>query len=150
MPCDQPSVIRISATLAAMSEVDDFLADVLPRLRTADVALHGGDARPRCALWSHEDPVTLFGAEASGSGWPDLQRTFEWVASRFTECRSLEFDVVAAGASGDLGYLVAIERITAHAHGSETSYALRVTTIFRREDGTWRPVHRHGDRYQEG
>ncbi|WP_329331315.1 hypothetical protein OG866_00820 [Streptomyces sp. NBC_00663] len=48
-----------------MSEVDDFLADVLPRLRVAGIALHRVDARPRKALWSQGDPVTLFGAEAS-------------------------------------------------------------------------------------
>jgi hypothetical protein len=26
-------------------------------------ALENGDAGPRLALWSHQDPVTLFGAE---------------------------------------------------------------------------------------
>lgn len=41
-----------------MSDVDDFLADILPRLREAEIALHNGDAGPRSALWSHDDPVT--------------------------------------------------------------------------------------------
>lgn len=130
-----------------MSEADDFLAEILPRLRAAEVALHEGDAGPRCALWSHNDPVTLFGAEVNRSGWSELRPTFEWIATRFTECMSLDYEIVAAGASGDLGYLVVIERISARANGVPVTYALRATTIFRREEGVWRAVHRHGDPY---
>jgi ketosteroid isomerase-like protein len=132
-----------------VSEVDDFLADVLPRLRDAEIALHEGDAGPRSALWSHQDPVTLFGAEVNRAGWAELAPTFDWVASRFTGCTSLEYEIVAAGASGDLAYLVAIERISATANGTATSYALRATTVFRREAGSWKAVHRHGDPYRD-
>ena len=50
------------------------------------------------------------------------------------------------GASGDLAYTVAYEHTTAALHGGEpTPYVLRVTTVFRREDGTWKVVHRHAD-----
>jgi ketosteroid isomerase-like protein len=132
-----------------MGQVDDFLAEVLPRLRAAEIALHDGDAAPRGALWSHEDPVTLFGAEVNRKGWAELEPTFDWIATRFSECTSLEYEIIAAGADGGLGYLVAIERMTATANGIPTTYALRATTIFRREEGAWRVVHRHGDRYQE-
>ncbi len=128
-----------------MSEVDDFLADVLPRLHEAEVALHHGDAGPRHALWSHDDPVTLFGAAVNRSGWSAIASTFDWLATGFRDCTSLEHEIVAAGASGDLAYLVAIERISATVDGNPTSYALRATTIFRREEGVWRVVHRHGD-----
>jgi ketosteroid isomerase-like protein len=131
-----------------MTEVESFLADVLPRLRAAEVALHRGDAGPRAALWSHDDPVTLFGAEVNRSGWDELGPTFDWIAGRFSGCESLEYEIVAAGASGDLAYLVAIERITATADGKPVSYALRATTVFRRENGSWRVAHRHGDPYR--
>jgi ketosteroid isomerase-like protein len=131
-----------------MSEVEAFLAEVLPRLRAAEVALHRGDAGPRAALWSHDDPVTLFGAETNRSGWTELGPTFDWIAGRFSGCESLEYEIVAAGASGDLAYLVAIERITATARGETVSYALRATTVFRRENGAWRVAHRHGDPYR--
>jgi len=133
-----------------MPEVEEFLADILPRLRDAEMALHRGDPGPRAALWSHADPVTLFGAEVNRTGWDELGPTFDWLAGRFTDCLSLDYEVIAAGASGDLAYLVAIERISAVARGEPTSYALRATTVFRREDGTWRAVHRHGDRYEPG
>lgn len=132
-----------------MSEVDEFLAEILPRLREAEIALHSGDAGPRNALWSHQDPVTLFGAAVNRSGWAELEPTFEWLAGRFRESTAQEFEIVAAGASGDLAYLVAIEQISTTADGKPTSYALRATTIFRREAGTWRQVHRHGDHYTD-
>jgi len=149
VPATAMNAAPSSATLRAVSEVDEFLADILPRLREAEIALHNGDAGPRSALWSHNDPVTLFGAEVNRTGWSELGPTFNWLATRFTACTSLEYEVVAAGASGDLAYLVVIERISATANGNPVSYALRATTIFRREEGVWRAIHRHGDRYQE-
>ena len=50
-------------------------------------------------------------------------------------------------ASGDLAYVVWLERSTAHFQGAAApvDLALRVTHVLRREDGTWRLVHRHGD-----
>jgi ketosteroid isomerase-like protein len=107
--------------------------DILPRRREAEIALHNGDAGPRRVLWSHDDPVTLFGAEVNRTGRPELGPTFDWLATRFTECTSLEYEIVAAGASGDLAYLVAIERISASANGGPASYVLRATTILRRK-----------------
>jgi ketosteroid isomerase-like protein len=89
--------------------------------------------------------VTLFGAEVNRTGWSELEPTFAWIAGRFSDCASLEYDVVAAGASGDLAYLVAVERIRATANGRPVTYALRATTVFRREEGVWKVVHRHGD-----
>ena len=38
------------------------------------------------------------------------------------------------------------EHKTLVADGAEATYTLRVTHIYRREDGCWRIVHRHGDR----
>jgi ketosteroid isomerase-like protein len=129
-----------------LSEAEDFLEHVLPRLTEADTALHNGDASPRIAIWSHNDPTTLFGAVMTRSGWKEIGPAFEWLASRFSNCESFEYQVIAAGASGDLGYLVGIEHTTASVGGAAPeAYALRVTTIFRRENGEWKVVHRHGD-----
>ena len=129
-----------------MSETEDFLESVLPRLTEADTAFHNGDADPRIAIWSRNDPVTLFGALLTKSGWSEVSGAFRWLASRFSNCESFEYQVIAAGASGDLGYLVGIERTTASVGGAAPeAYELRVTTIFRRENGEWKAVHRHGD-----
>jgi len=131
-----------------MTEFEAFVESILPRLAAADTALHNGDASRRAAMWSHDDPVTLFGAAFTASGWSAVGSTFDLLASRFSNCASWDFELLAAGASGDLAYTAGIERTTASVAGAPpTSYALRVTTIFRREDGEWKVVHRHGDPY---
>jgi Ketosteroid isomerase homolog len=129
-----------------VSETDDFLKSVLPRLTEADTAFHNGDPGARIAIWSQNDPVTLFGAVFTKKGWTAIGPTFEVLASRFSNCESFEYEVTAAGVSGDLAYLVGIEHTTASIGGAPPkSYALRVTTIFRHENDEWRVVHRHGD-----
>jgi ketosteroid isomerase-like protein len=51
-----------------------------------------------------------------------------------------------AGVSGDLAYLVGFEHIANSVQGVPVEpYTLRVTHIFRREDGEWKIAHRHAD-----
>ncbi len=133
-----------------MSEVDDFLASTVSRQVQAETAIHNGDAAPRMAMWSTGDPVTLFGAMKTNSGWADVSSTFRWLASRFSDCTSYDVELVAAGASGDLAYTVSYEHTTASVNGAEQSYTLRVTHVYRREDGEWKIVHRHGDQPPQG
>ena len=127
------------------SDVDDFLAELLPRQVEAETALRNGDVEPRLALWSRADPVTVFGARASGTGWDDVSALFQTVASWFSDSTEFDFEVVAAGASGDLAYTVGYEHNRAKFEGQPRTYSLRVTHIYRREDGQWRVVHRHAD-----
>ena len=63
-----------------MSEVEAFLESIMPRLTAAETALANGDASPRMALWSHQDPVTLFGAAATK---PEPVKEFETNRQRF-------------------------------------------------------------------
>ena len=82
------------------------------------------------------------------SGWEKIGSTFDWLASRFSNCSAFAYEVVAAGVSGNLAYIVGIEHTTASiGDNPPAEYALRVTTIFRQEAGEWRVVHRHGDPY---
>lgn len=129
-----------------MTERDEFLSSVLPRLVEADRRLHDGDPEPRKAIWSRNDPVTVFGAARSINGAAEALRLFDWLGTRFSNCESFDYEVVAADARGDLAYIVGIERTTASVDGAPPQpYELRVTTIFRREEGDWRIVHRHAD-----
>jgi ketosteroid isomerase-like protein len=102
-------------------------------------------------MWSTQEPATLFGAAMMTTGWPAIEATFDQLATRFSDCASFDIEVVAAGVSGDLAYLVAFEHTTASIGGDPPApYTLRVTTIFRREAEAWKVVHRHADPLPDG
>ena len=100
-----------------MGEVEEFLTAMLPRLTEADTALHNGNPDLRSAMWSHNEPVTLFGAAATKTGWNEIGPTFDWLASTFSNCESFKYEVVAAGVSGHLAYIAGIEHTTASVGG---------------------------------
>jgi ketosteroid isomerase-like protein len=129
-----------------MTDVDDFVAEIHPRLVAELQALHNGDPQPRLAMWSIKDPVTLFGAGMSGSGWEQVNRIFRSIASRWSDCTDQRVELLAAGVSGDLAYTVELEHTSVSIDGVPVEpYTLRVTQVYRREDGGWKVVHRHGD-----
>ena len=131
---------------AAMTDLDDFLATTLARQVEAEEALHNGDPGPRLAMWSTRDPVTVLGAVRSASGWDEVSRLFRWLGSGFSDCTSYRFELVAAGVSGDLAYTVGYEHTSVSWDGTPLDpYSLRVTHVYRREDGEWKIVHRHAD-----
>ena len=61
-----------------MAELDDFLTPTLARQLEAEQALINGDPGPRLAMWSTQDPVTVFGARRAGHrrGWNELREAF--------------------------------------------------------------------------
>ncbi len=131
-----------------MSEPDDF-REFLARQAEAEAAIVHGDPQPRMELWSRRNPVSLLGAWGPNtSGWEELSRLFLWVASRLSQATYSDFrwDIEIADASGDMGYTVGYERFDHHTEdGRVEPIAVRVTHVYRREDGEWKIVHRHGD-----
>jgi ketosteroid isomerase-like protein len=131
-----------------MSALDDFRSQTLARQAEAEQAMVLGDPEPRMRLWSRHDPVTLFGAATGDckTGWDELSRIFRWVASTFSQVSDFRFDVEVADVSGDLAYTVGYERFTGSIDGRPAApTTVRVTHVYRREDGEWKIVHRHGD-----
>jgi ketosteroid isomerase-like protein len=129
-----------------MSELDDFLTKTLARQVEAEEALHNGDPTLRIQMWSTQDPVTLLGAVTSISGWDEVSQAFRWLGSRFSNCTAYRFELVAAGVSGDLAYTVGFEHTSVSMDGVPVEpYTLRVTHVYRRENGEWKIVHRHAD-----
>ncbi len=129
-----------------MNQTEEFLTAIKPQLDEVELALHNGDAAGRIAMWSRTGPLTLFGAAMNAVGWDHIHPVFEALGEQFSNCTSYRNEILAAEALGDLAYIVALEHTTASINGAEpTPYVLRATTIFRREAGTWKVTHRHGD-----
>ncbi len=127
-----------------MSEREDFLTWVQTTLRDAETAIHNGDAGPRRAIWSRNEPVSVLGALKNARGQQELDALFVDLAATFSDCTSYEFEVFEAEALGDAAYTAGFEHTSASVNGEPRSYVLRVTQIYRREDGEWKVAHRHG------
>jgi ketosteroid isomerase-like protein len=97
-------------------------------------------------MWSTQEPVTVFGAERTVIGSEEACQAFRWLATRFSNLTDYRFELVAAGASGDLAYTVGYEHVVFSIDGGPVApLTLQVTHLYRREDGEWKIVHRHAD-----
>ena len=127
-----------------MSDLDELKG----RYRRSIEAVIRGDAEPQMQLWSHRDDVTLanpLGPPAKG--WQGVRQVVEKAAGLLREGEGLTFDTVSSYETADLAYDLEIERCRVKLGGADdlAPVALRVTTVFRREDGGWRVAHRHAD-----
>lgn len=133
-----------------MSDRDDFLTWVKTVLYEAELAIHNGDAAPRRAIWSRDDPVSILGALRNAYGQDEIEETFAWLENKFSDCTSYEFELQAWDVVGDMAYTAGLERTSASVDGHPRTYELRATQIYRREDGEWRVAHRHADAVTSG
>ena len=127
-----------------MTEREEFITWVQSVLTDAEIAIHNGDAGPRRAIWSRNDPVTVLGAWKSASGQHELDGLFSHLADGFSNGTSLELELLEAEVRGETAYTVGLEHTSASVNGVPRTYTLRVTQICRREDGEWKVAHRHG------
>lgn len=129
-----------------MSQSD--LSQLLEDYHSTIDAFVAGDPEPQKRLWSHKDDVTLanpLGPPAKG--WAHVEPILEQAASSVRDGELIGHETISEYWTGDLGYNVEFERTRSKLGGMDemTTISLRVTTIFRREDGEWKIVHRHAD-----
>jgi ketosteroid isomerase-like protein len=99
-------------------------------------------------LYSRRDDVTLanpFGPPVRG--WSQVSATLDRAAENYRDGEVVGFENVSTGIGSDLAYTVEVESYQARVGGAEeiAPVAVRVTTIFRREEDVWKVVHRHAD-----
>lgn len=124
------------------------LTDPMERDHRALDVLVTGDPGPKKQMFSHRDDVTLanpLGPPARG--WDEVEKTLDRAASQLRDGEPHRFERISEYATADLAYIVEIERTRAKLGGSHeiAAFALRATTIFRREEDAWRIAHRHAD-----
>ena len=130
--------------MAAADDVDELIE----QFHLASDEFLKGNPEPVNKLWSRREDVTLanpFGPPVRG--WDEVAKVTEHAASQVRDGELVSVEIVAKHITAELAYVVEIERPKAKIGGSEdiTPFALRVTMIFRPEDGGWKIVHRHAD-----
>ena len=132
-----------------MTDRDDFLAWVETTLYEAELALHNGDAAPRRAVWTRNEPVSVLGAWRNAVGQREVHELFTFLEKSFSDCTSYALQLEAYDVVGDMAYTAGLEHTSASVDGRPRSYTLRVTQVYRREGGEWKVAHRHGDTVTE-
>jgi ketosteroid isomerase-like protein len=99
-------------------------------------------------LFSHREDVTLanpLGPPAHG--WEQVGATIERAASQFRDGRLVSVEIVEKHVTPELAYTVWLEHAEGKVGAREdiAPSTLRVTMIYRPEEGSWKVVHRHAD-----
>lgn len=130
-----------------MSAVDE-LDQVVEQCKIALREFVKGNPEPMQTMFSHREDVTLANPiSPPARGWEQVAQTMERAASNLRDGDISGFESVAKYVTPELAYIVWIERTEGKVGGREDSvpFPLRVTMIFRPEEGTWKVVHRHAD-----
>jgi ketosteroid isomerase-like protein len=130
-----------------MADVDD-VDELIEQSHLALGEIVNGNPEPLKMMYSHQEDVSLanpFGPPVRG--WEQAAVTMERAASNYRDGEITGFETIAKYVTPQLAYIVEVERYQAKVGGREdlTPINLRVTSIFRPEEGTWKIVHRHAD-----
>jgi len=132
-------------------EKQDF-EQFLKQRETAAQAYVSGDPAPLGRLVTHDHPATFFGP---GGGYihgaATVYSTYKRDAESFAPGSESHFEILQQAAGDTVAYWTGIQHAIAHLQGKDepVPMRLRVTEIFRREDGDWKLVHRHADMLAE-
>jgi ketosteroid isomerase-like protein len=130
-----------------MATVDD-LDQVVDQCQLALGEFVKGNPEPMQRMFSHREDVSLANPLGPAAhGWEQVAATMERAASHLRDGEITGFENVAKYVTPELAYTVWVERAKAKVGGREdlAPIDLRVTMIFRPEEGTWKVVHRHAD-----
>jgi ketosteroid isomerase-like protein len=120
----------------------------LDEYHQAGLQITNGDPDGYKRLYSRRDDATLanpFGPPARG--WTEVSSRLDGAAANYRDGEVIGFENIATVVTPELAYTVEVESYRARVGGAEAAapVSVRVTTVFRREEGVWRVTHRHAD-----
>lgn len=127
-----------------MSDFDAFLEI----RRHAAQAYVNGHAGPLGVMAATACPASFFpprGGHEEGAEW--VANIYARDAETFCEGGETRLEILHSDSVGDLAYWTGLQHATVHIAGKSepVEMHLRITELFRREDGGWKLVHRHAD-----
>jgi ketosteroid isomerase-like protein len=130
---------------------DHSFDSFMQQRRRVAAAFVNGDPNPLGEISTASNPATIFGP--SGGAEQGARRVLQVneAASHRFQGGTTELEILHSGESGDLAYWTGFQRASVHVEGGRdpVPMKLRVTEVFRRENGEWKLVHRHADPLSE-
>ena len=126
---------------------DDFRQFLEIRKKAAQSYVNG-DFAPLAAILTDASPASFFSPAGDVTeGGTAVAGRYAKDAGAFDAGSTSDLDMLHFDSSGDLGYWVGYQVAEVRMKGKPDPVAMkiRVTEIFRREDGAWKMVHRHAD-----
>ena len=127
---------------------DSSFKAFLPKWETYIDSISSGNPTLVKANASHTDDITIMGAFGGyEKGWVQVGTRYDWAAAQMkgSQQKKSKIEYIDIIVSGDLAYTVALASTVQGYTNSEKDPKLRVTEIFRKENGAWKLMHRHAD-----
>lgn len=143
--------VRIPQPREEPDMTEDFTTYLARRIEASHAFL-AADVEPLLAVSTTSAPASIFGPGGNVVEGPDAVNEVNGQGSaRFTGCDRNDFEEAHSGAEGSLGYWTGIQRSVVRLAGQDEPVPmdLRVTELYRREDGEWKLFHRHADLLKE-
>jgi ketosteroid isomerase-like protein len=120
-------------------------AEFMQRCHAALKEHTGGNPRPFLELWSRAEDVSLMGGVGGHQVGIDAVSELLTAAARTLNYETRDAETLAASFGDELGFTVELEHLSRQIDGATDEMSLRATSVYRREDGAWKVIHRHGD-----
>jgi len=129
----------------ASPTIDTAAAQFIEQCHEALGQHTGGNPRPFLELWSRAPDVSLMGGVGGHQVGFDAVSDLLTAAAKTLNYTGWSAETLAASFDDELGFTVELETLTRLFDGRPEQMQLRATSIYRRENGAWRVIHRHGD-----
>ena len=105
-----------------------------------------GNPEPLGKITARDSEATFFSPGGGyEKGTENVSSVYTRDAKAFGKEGVTDFEIIQSGAGVDIGFWTGFQTANVTLGGKEVSMKLRITEIFRRENGEWKMVHRHAD-----
>lgn len=131
-----------------MSVSSEAPADLRPFIDTLHARIEGhatrADTEPFLELWSHTPDASIMAAVGGYHvGFDEVSKLLRWVSGR-VKFETFSVEPIEIYTGGDLAASVELEHLASPA--DDQALTLRVSHVYRREEGAWRLLHRHAEK----
>jgi ketosteroid isomerase-like protein len=124
---------------------DAGLEEFIGRCHEAVTQQSQGHPEPFLELWSRAADVSIMAAIGGYQvGFEEVSKLLT-AASKTQSFESWSAENLLTIVGDGLAFSVELEHYGRHVDGEEEEMTLRATQVYRREEGGWKVIHRHGD-----